>query len=547
MLDAVKGPTKVWRAGVPAAVVAAAVILLSLRTAGCDSRKANKGDADGSAAMDDGGTGAGGVDSGGSADGDGGSTVVTGSVLQHHNNASRDGLYIEPLLTRAAAATLQLDPSFAGATIMGPTFAQPLYVAGADGERDLVIAATEQNQVTAFDAASGAQVWGRTLGTPVPRGSLPCGNFTPVGVTGTPVVDAATGTLFVAAMVMGSGGGPQHIIHSLDVATGEPRAGWPVDVGATASAGDTTFNTPTQNQRGALLVLGGNVYVPYGGHWGDCGDYHGWVVGVSTTDPTQVSAWATRGDAGGIWAVGGLASDGASLFFATGNTRGASTWADGEAVIRLPPTLVASGQTSDYFAPTNWQELDEADADLGGTAPVLVDVPGAKPSKLILALGKDGRAYLLDRDRLGGVAAPLAGAAVASGVITASVAYMTPSGTFVAFKGRGIGCPSGQSGAFTAIKIAPTAPPTISIAWCAGSDTQAALAASVTDTQGSNPILWYPSTYDNRLRAMDGETGEEIFTSGSDVIPSVQKFQSVIVAKGRIFVAGSQVFAFTTR
>jgi hypothetical protein len=545
MLSDVKRPTKAWRAGVPVAVVLAAVTLLSLRTAGCASRRANNGDAGGSATMDGGGADPGGVDSGGSTDAGGGSTVA-GSVLQHHNNASRDGLYIEPRLTRAAAATLHLDPSFAGATLMGPTFAQPLYLAGAAGERDLVIAATEQNHVTAFDAASGAPVWDRTLGTPVPRGSLPCGNFTPVGVTGTPVIDAATGTLFVAAMVMGSGGGPQHIIHALDVATGEPRPGWPVDVGATASAGGTTFNTPTQNQRGALLVLGGKVYVPYGGHWGDCGDYHGWVVGVSTNDPTQVSAWATRGAAGGIWAVGGLASDGASLFFATGNTRGASTWADGEAVIRLPPTLIASGQTRDYFAPTNWQKMDAADADLGGTAPVLVDVPGATPSKLILALGKDGRAFLLDRERLGGVAAPLAGATVSGGVITASVAYTTPSGTFVAFKGRGIGCPSGQSGAFTAIKIGRGAPPTISIAWCAGTDTEGALAVSVTDAQGSNPILWYPSTYESRLRGMDGETGQEVFSGGSDAIPSVQKFQSVIVAKGRIFVAGSQLFAFRT-
>jgi len=179
----VKRSTKVWRAGVPAAVVLAAATLLVLRTAGCASRMASNGDAGGSATMDGGGADASGADSGGSSDAGGGSTVATGSVLQHHNNASRDGLYVEPRLTRAAVATLHLDPSFTGATIMGPTFAQPLYVAGAAGERDLVIAATERNHVTAFDAASGAQAWDRTLGTPVPRGSLPCGAAWPNGMS----------------------------------------------------------------------------------------------------------------------------------------------------------------------------------------------------------------------------------------------------------------------------------------------------------------------------------------------------------------------------
>ena len=75
-----------------------------------------------------------------------------------------------------------------------------------------------------------------------------------------------------------------------------------------------------QNERGALIIVKDMLYVPYGGHYGDCGQYHGWVVGVSLSDPTEVVAWATRAQAGGIWAPGGIASDGTSLFVATGNT-----------------------------------------------------------------------------------------------------------------------------------------------------------------------------------------------------------------------------------
>ena len=74
----------------------------------------------------------------------------------------------------------------------------------------------------------------------------------------------------------------------------------------------------------------------------------------------------------------------------------------GEAIIRLGPGAKFSGNSADYFTPSNWHQLDDDDADLGGSGPVLFDVPGATPSKLIAALGKNGMAYLLNRDDLGG-------------------------------------------------------------------------------------------------------------------------------------------------
>jgi outer membrane protein assembly factor BamB len=304
-----------------------------------------------------------------------------------------------------------------------------------------------------------------------------------------------------------------------------------------------------------LALLGGKMFVPFGGHIGDCGVYHGWIVGVSTSDPTQVSAWASRAVAGGVWAPGGISSDGQSLFFATGNTESQSnafkappTWQDGETIFRLPPSLVFSGQSADYFTPTNWAALDNADTDIGGTAPVVLNVAGATPSALVIGLGKDGNAYLLDRSNFGGITSPLGLASVASGsIINAAAAYTTAQGTYVVFKGTGKGCPSGQSGGLAAIKIASANPPAISMAWCGGPATQDSPAVSATDAQGTDAVVWIVGN-DNKLYGLDGDTGKSIFAGGTntDTMSSVQKFETPIIANGRVFVAAdNQVYAFT--
>src|SRR4029079_19327555 len=110
------------------------------------------------------------------------------------------------------------------------------------------------------------------------------------------------------------------------------------------------------------------------------------------------------------------------------------------AVIRFEPGAIFSGHSSDYWAPTNWQSLDMSDTDLGGSGPLLVDVPGATPSSLVVALGKDGNAYLLDRSNLGGIGAPVASSHVNDSVIdilNAAATYRTNQGTYVAFRGSG--------------------------------------------------------------------------------------------------------------
>jgi outer membrane protein assembly factor BamB len=230
----------------------------------------------------------------------GGSGGTTGhvSVLQHHNNASRDGFYVDSAMSRAAIASLHMDPAFAGATTSGPTYAQPLYLAGSGGGRDLVIVATEQNHVYAFDAATGGKAfWDQSLGMPLPRSRLStlrsgCGNIDPLGITGTPIIDATTRTIYLDAMIIANANATaQHQVFALDADTGTVKPGWPVDLNSTAVFGSTTFNSLVQNQRGALALLGGKVFVPFGGHIGDCSTYHGWIIGVSTSDPTQISSW----------------------------------------------------------------------------------------------------------------------------------------------------------------------------------------------------------------------------------------------------------------
>jgi len=497
------------------------------------------------------------ADTGGS-----GGTSGNVSVLQHHKNSSRDGFYVDPALSKTAVAKMHVDPAFAGATVSGPTYAQPLYLAGSGSDPDLVIVATEQNHAYAFDASKGGKaVWDKALGTPLPKSRLAtlrngCGNIDPLGVTGTPVIDPATRTIYLDAMTIASANATaQHQVFALDASTGAIKSGWPVDLNSTALSGSTTFDSLAENQRGALILLGGKVFVPFGGHIGDCGVYHGWVVGISTADPTQVSAWATRAIAGGIWAPGGISSDGQSLFFATGNTEAQSntfsapsSWQDGETIFRLPSSLTFSNKNPDYFTPTNWAALDDADTDLGGTAPVLVDVPGATPSALVVGLGKDGNAYLLDRSNLGGISKPLVLASVATGtIINAAAAYTTAQGTYVVFQGKGKGCPSGQSGGLAAFKISAASPPAVTMAWCGGPTTQESPAVSATDAQGTDAVVWVVGS-DNKLYGLDGDTGKSIFAGGTstDTMTSVTKFTTPIVANGRVFVgANNQVYAFT--
>jgi hypothetical protein len=454
------------------------------------------------------------------------------NVTQHHNHESRDGLYLDPLFTQAAAANLTRDLNFNG-TIVGNVYAQPLYIENGPGGAAMVIAVTESNNVYALNAATGSIIWQRNVGTAITSG-LPCGNISPLGITATPIVDLNSRALFLDAETTPGAGTFRHMIYSLNVDTGAINAGWPVDVN-TAVPG---FDSSVQSSRAALGIVGNIVYVPYGGRFGDCGSYHGRLVGVQMSNPASVMAWATIIARAGVWGPGGVASDGTNTFVVTGNGNSTATWSGSEAVIRLQPGPVFSGSTTDYWAPTNWQSLDSGDVDLGGSGAILVDVAGATPSALVVALGKDGNAYLLNRSNLGGVSAPIAQASVGGTIIQAAATYKTALGTYVVLRPG--------TGTLTAFRITATNPPAIATGWSISSSGRTSPFVTTPDGN-SNAIVWAAGS-DQRLRGYNGDTGAVVYAGGgaNELMAGVRSFNTGIAARGRIYYAtDNKVFAFS--
>ena len=461
------------------------------------------------------------------------------NVTQEHNNPSRDGVYIDPAFTPSAAANLTRDFNFIG-TISGNVYAQPLYIEGGPNG-PTIIAVTESNNVYALNATTGAIIWQRNLGPSVPLSSLPCGNINPVGITGTPVVDLASRRLFLDALINGIT--IKHFIYSLNVDTGadDPDTRWPVDVNATAIYNGMTFESRIQEDRGALALVNGIVYVSYSAYVGDCEPYHGWVVGVNINSPSTVMAWAPTAMGGGIWGHGGVASDGMNMFVVTGNTfNTGGNWMGGEAIIRLQAGPTWTGQPTDYWAPSNWFSLDNSDTDLGGVSATVVDVPGATPSQLVLALGKDGNAYLVNRNNLGGIPGTAYQASV-GGINrgTSAITYHTSQGTYIAFHN--------DVDQMRSYKITATNPPTIVFAWSQNQDGRGS--PWVTTTDGTNnTIVWVAGVEgDQRLHGYDGDTGAVIYAGGgaNDLMTGTRQWNTGIAARGRIyFGADNRIYSF---
>ena len=268
------------------------------------------------------------------------------------------------------------------ASVDGDVYAEPLVAGGR------VIAATENNSLYAFDGA-GHRLWRTHLGSPVDGSTLPCGNIDPSGITSTPAIDTRRGIVYAVAFLSPV----HHELAALDLATGRVRWRRAID----APGADPTVH----QQRGALALANGRVYVPYGGLNGDCGNYHGWVVSALASGPTGALASfkvPTRRE-GAIWAPSGPAVDaGGRVFVATGNDASTTSFDFGNAVIRLSPSL----RRQSYFAPSNAPRLSSGDIDLGSVGPTLL--PGGRA----FAIGKEGVAYLLNANNLGGIGHPLA-------------------------------------------------------------------------------------------------------------------------------------------
>ena len=522
----------------------------SSSSGGHDGGSSSGGDGGGSSGGGDSGGSSGGGDGGGSSSGgtDGGSP--TASVLQFHDHINRDGLFVDPALTKAAAAGVHRDTTFAG-TVVGNVYASPVYAQNKAGGKGTFYVATESNNVYALDETTGVADWNVSLGAAPTSTGAGCGNISPMGVTGTPAVDLGTNVLVLGSVSANASKAVQtHTIYGLSLKDGSTA--WSVDVSTLKDPTGLAFDPQPQNQRGAVLIVGGIAYVAYGGHYGDCGNYHGWVVGVPLANPKGAKAWATQVGGAGIWGPGGPSSDGQSIYVATGNAEGGSntTWAESEGLFRLDPGPSFTQSNADFFAPQNWASLDQGDTDLSGSQPLVIDAPGITPSTLVMAQGKDGYLYLVDRTNLGGIAKTVhttgVGALhVLSGEISNAGAWATVGGTtYVVVRpnggGSGVACPNGTSGDLVGVKLDPAAAQKMSVAWCANGQGEGS--PIITTSDGANDALvWTAGAQaSNALHAWDLATGTVVFAGGAtaDQIKNVRRFTSPIVVNGRVFVGG---------
>ncbi len=257
----------------------------------------------------------------------------------------------------------------------GQVYASPIVVGGT------VIVATEHNLVYGLKP-NGLLQWSVTIGEPTNRSDLPCGNIDPLGITGTPVYDAATRTVFVVASI---GSRVRHDLVALDPATGAIRWRRSVDLpGADAQA---------MQQRGALTVLDGRVWVPFGGLAGDCGQYKGRLVGVPVGNGEPVAYTLPTTREAGIWTPPGATVLDGHLLVAVGNGESVGgTYDFSDSVLELDGTRLV-----DSFSPSAWAAHNAADLDLGSQGPAVVG------GKWIFIAGKDGDGYVLKVGHLGGI------------------------------------------------------------------------------------------------------------------------------------------------
>lgn len=371
-------------------------------------------------------------------------------VFTYHNDLSRDGANTqEYALTSSTVSTTTFGKLFSCA-VDGAVYTQPLWVPGltiGGGTHNVVFVATQHDSLYAFDADASPCVtyWQVTLLDTLHGGTA---NETPiiwndvgncfgdiypeVGVTGTPVIDPANGTIYVvsASEIPGATSGKcskssgtfYRRLHALDIITGSEKFNAPVTIAASvpgtgdgSSGGMVSFNSQLHHNRSGLALAGGNVYVAFAAHE-DATPYHGWLMGYSASDLSQApSVFNTtpnglNGADGGIWSGGGAPAvdSGNDVYVATGNGvfdqgSGMSLENDyGDSVLRLSPIAgTTSMQVSGWFTPWDELELSGNDTDLGSGAPVLLPDQTVGPPHLLIQLGKDGVVYLIDRDNMG--------------------------------------------------------------------------------------------------------------------------------------------------
>jgi hypothetical protein len=346
-------------------------------------------------------------------------------TTSQYDNARLGANRIETALTPRNVNTQYFGKIFT-LKVDGDVYAQPLFLSGVEipgkGRHDVLFIVTEHDSVYAFDAygTPAAPLWHVSLldkgGTPVPAGDTVCPFIAPeVGITSTPVIDAATGTLYVLARTKEHPGvlksNYRQSLHALAITNGVEKLGGPVDIHATVSGrgegsrgGQLAFDPWRENPRAALLLANGAVTLTWGSSC-DVGPYHGWVISYDAQTLQQKAVFNASPDSddSGFWAsdTGPAADSAGNIFVATGNGLFDAAGGDhdyGDSLLQLDHQSL---RLTDYFTPFNAEDLDRAEKDLGSGGPVLLpDQPGPHPHLAVIA-GKSGTVFLVDRDHMG--------------------------------------------------------------------------------------------------------------------------------------------------
>jgi len=441
------------------------------------------------------------------------------NVLIQHNDLARTGANTsETILTPANVNSTNFGQLFTD-SVDGQVYAQPLYVENLNlsgGTHNVVFVCTESNSVYAFDAdRGGATYWHVKLGTPYTPPS--CGDLVPVvGITGTPVIDLSSGTLYVDTKLAA---GPAQALHALDITTGNEKFGGPVTL-----ATNNIFNASLEHQRPGLLLLNGVVYVCFGSHC-DQGSYHGFVLGFNATNLSQVLSFnvTATGSEGAIWS-GGMApavDTNGNIYVMTGNGTFDGTNNFGESMIKLNSSL----SVLDYATPSNWSSLNSSDTDLGSGGPVLL------PTHYVVGMGKDGKMYLADINHMGHVGnftQTFQAQSEGDTVGKSPVYWQGPNLQYIfALHSNS----QTKSFEFTGTNINSTPLGTASFAQ---NDRCGGLSLSANGT--NNGILWEIGS-DSNLRAYDAVNFPNLLWSGS--VGTYVKMTCPTVANGKVYVGTS--------
>jgi hypothetical protein len=344
-----------------------------------------------------------------------GAATPTGSVGVDADQAGTSWYPDQTSLTPQLVQGGSFGQQFAS-QLQGDIQAQPLV------EDGVLLVETEKNWAYGLNPSTGAVEWSKLLGTPFDSASIGCSDLPSDGVTGTPVVDSSTNTEYFTSVTYASGttGPAQYWMHALNVTTGTELPNFPVLIrGTAANDPNQTFNATYQLQRPGLLLMNGVVYAAFGSHC-DIAPTNGWVIGV-TTGGAVSTLWSSEagidtGDGeGGIWAPGGLRSDGpGQIILSTGNGYSPTAPAAGdsdpepgqlaEGVVRLSVQPDGSLKTTDFFVPLDANALNQTDGDLGSGSPVILPSGFSTPKypELAVEIGKEGYLYVLNAADLGG-------------------------------------------------------------------------------------------------------------------------------------------------